>query len=47
MAYNWGPGNVDSYLKYGHGIKNEKNPTGEIPKETKNYIKKITGKELK
>lgn len=34
MAYNWGPGNVDKW------IKNGKNPDS-IPKETKNYLKNI------
>ncbi len=36
MAYNWGPGNVDRWIK--GGMK----PEG-VPLETKNYIKKILG----
>ncbi|MPW44740.1 transglycosylase SLT domain-containing protein [Acinetobacter guerrae] len=43
MAYNWGEGNVDSFLKYGHGIKTKRNPTGVVPQETKGYIEKVTG----
>lgn len=31
-AYNWGPGNLDAYLKYGKGAKGQV-----IPDETKNY----------
>lgn len=34
MAYNWGMGNVDSWLKKGANIQ-------DIPKETKEYIQKI------
>lgn len=36
MAYNWGPGNVDAYLKTGKGIKGQ-----DIPQETKNYLIKV------
>ena len=36
MAYNWGPGNVDKWLKRGA------NPA-EIPEETRNYIATIFG----
>lgn len=36
MAYNWGPGSVDSW------IKNGRNPNA-VPKETRNYVKQITG----
>jgi hypothetical protein len=39
-AYNWGPGNVDSWLKTGRGLK------GPLPDETKNYVQTITGKPL-
>jgi transglycosylase-like protein with SLT domain len=39
-AYNWGPGNVDSWLKTGKGLK------GPLPDETKNYVQTITGKPL-
>ena len=42
MAYNWGPGNVDAYLKTGKGIKGQP-----IPKETIDYVKKINGTEIK
>lgn len=37
MAYNWGQGNVDKWLK--REIK-------EIPTETKNYIFKILGEKI-
>ena len=43
MAYNWGEGNVDSYVKSGHGIKTKGNPTGTVPKETRDYVTKIMG----
>jgi len=43
MAYNWGEGNVDSFIKKGHGIKTKNNPTGAIPQETQDYLKKILG----
>ncbi len=36
MAYNWGPGNVDKWIKRG------RNPNA-IPKETRNYLAQITG----
>lgn len=36
MAYNWGPGNVDQW------IKNGANPE-QIPEETKGYVKKVNG----
>lgn len=35
-AYNWGPGNVDRWLKKGASI-------GALPRETKNYIFSILG----
>lgn len=41
MAYNWGQGNMDSYLKTGHGIITKSNPTGEMPKETQEYPVKV------
>lgn len=34
MAYNWGPGNVDKWLKAGA-------PESKIPEETRNYVAKI------
>lgn len=34
MAYNWGPGNTDNWIKNG----------GKIPKETTNYVAKVTKK---
>jgi hypothetical protein len=40
MAYNWGPGNVDKWIKSGKNIN-------DVPTETKNYVKKITGKSIK
>lgn len=43
MAYNWGPGNVDAWIKRG------KNPA-EIPPETRKYLQKVSevmGKPIK
>ena len=40
-AYNWGEGNMDSYLKTGHGIITKSNPTGAMPKETADYSGKV------
>lgn len=40
-AYNWGQGNVDSYLKTGHGILTAKNPAGVMPAETKRYVDSV------
>lgn len=37
-AYNWGEGNVDSYIKNGVGMKGQP-----MPKETKDYVTKIYG----
>lgn len=34
MAYNWGPGNVDKWLKAG-------SPMEKVPEETRNYVSKI------
>jgi hypothetical protein len=39
MAYNWGPGSVDKW------IKNGRNPNA-VPKETRNYVKQITGQSI-
>ena len=36
MAYNWGEGNVDSYIETGKGLKG-----GDIPKETKDYLSRV------
>ena len=38
MAYNWGMGNVDAYLKTGKGANGQP-----IPKETTDYLRKIKG----
>lgn len=38
MAYNWGPGNVDKWLKSGKTIT--------VPKETRDYVKKIIGVDI-
>ena len=35
-AYNWGPGNVQNWMKGG----------GDVPAETQNYVNTITGKQL-
>ena len=35
-AYNWGPGNMDSYLKTGKGINGQP-----MPKETIDYYNKV------
>lgn len=40
-AYNWGQGNVDSFIKTGHGLKTKSNPKGVFPQETKNYIDRV------
>ncbi len=40
-AYNWGPGNVDAWLKTGLGAKGQ-----QIPKETKDYVSKILGADI-
>ena len=39
MAYNWGMGNVDSYIKTGKGAKGQP-----VPRETQNYIKQVLKK---
>lgn len=36
MAYNWGPGNVERWIKRGR-------PADAVPKETRDYVKQITG----
>lgn len=38
MAYNWGPGNVDKWIKAGR-------PADRVPSETRNYVKSILGGE--
>lgn len=40
-AYNWGEGNMDSYLKTGKGAKGQAMPT-----ETQNYVQSLTGAKL-
>jgi hypothetical protein len=42
LAYNWGPGNVDAWLKTGKGVKGQ-----EIPDEAKQYVAKVRGAEGK
>lgn len=37
-AYNWGPGNMDAYLKTGYGLKGQS-----MPNETINYVNGIMG----
>lgn len=39
MSYNWGPGNVDKWIKSGKDIN-------KVPEETRNYVLKITGKNI-
>lgn len=36
MAYNWGEGNVDAYIKTGKGLKGK-----DVPKETKDYLARV------
>jgi hypothetical protein len=36
MAYNWGPGNVDKWLKSGA-------PANKVPKETRDYVSRVAG----
>jgi hypothetical protein len=38
MAYNWGPGNVDKWIKDGK-------PAGAVPAETRNYVQSVLAKE--
>ena len=38
MAYNWGPGNVDSYLKTGRGMNGQT-----VPGETQAYVPRVQG----
>lgn len=40
-AYNWGPGNMDAYLKTGKGKKGQA-----MPPETVDYMESITGQKL-
>jgi hypothetical protein len=40
MAYNWGPGNVDKWLKSGA-------PANKVPKETREYVSRVTGDKAK
>ena len=37
-AYNWGPGNMDAYIKTGKGVAGQ-----EMPLETQNYVKRVLG----
>lgn len=39
MAYNWGPGNVDAYLKTGRGMKGQP-----VPEETQKYVPAVLAK---
>ena len=39
MAYNWGPGNVDAWLKTGRGVNGQ-----EVPRETRNYVPSVLSK---
>lgn len=39
MAYNWGPGNVDAWLKTGKGIGGK-----DVPAETKKYVSSVMSK---
>ncbi len=41
MAYNWGPGNVDAFIKTGKGAKGQA-----VPAETQNYVKSILGADI-
>lgn len=38
MAYNWGPGNVDAWLKTGKGLNGQ-----DVPAETRKYVSAVTG----
>jgi hypothetical protein len=40
MAYNWGPGNVDKWIKSGA-------PANKVPKETREYVSRVTGNKAK
>lgn len=39
MAYNWGPGNVDAWLKTGKGARGQ-----EVPEETRKYVTAVSGR---
>lgn len=39
MAYNWGPGNVDAWLRTGRGAKGQA-----VPKETRDHVRAILGR---
>ena len=45
-AYNWGEGNIDSFLSSGHGLSTKRNPRGVLPHETEEYVRKLTGANL-
>lgn len=46
IAYNWGEGNLDSYMKTGKGLpKNGRAGTG-LPQESRDYAEKISGTPL-
>lgn len=45
-AYNWGQGNIDSFLSSGHGLSTKRNPRGVLPHETEEYVLKLTGANL-
>ena len=38
MAYNWGPGNVDAWIKTGRGMKGQA-----VPEETRKYVPSVMG----
>ena len=43
-AYNWGPGNMDEYMKTGHGLPTRQYPGGApMPDETRNYVSGVGG----
>ena len=42
MAYNWGEGNVDNFIKTGKGLPSKDYPEGRpLPKETRDYVVKV------
>lgn len=45
MAYNWGMGNVDQWIKQGRGdgFTNKKGEWKPVPKETRDYVGKVHG----
>lgn len=46
IGYNWGQGNLDSYLKTGKGLSRGGKPGTDLPAESRNYAEDISGTKL-